>query len=1233
MTDSSGYRAAFGFALVAMLLAPPALAQVGVTTDIITGTVTYPDSAPIPDVLIEALSLETQITRTTRTDSRGRFSILFPDGGGQYRMSARKVGLMPYQATLVRYADEDRLVWNVRLSAHAVVMTPIEVQARLAPVRVPDRPSPGSTERVLTPAVVQSLPIDPDDLNVLATLVPGVVGLEGTDSSAAAFSVAGQRGDANALTLDGMTFGSGQVPQEGLRATRIITSTYDVSRGRFSGGLIAGVSRSGTNNRQGSLNYSLRDDDLSVRAERASAFTAGFSQHRVSGGIGGPIVSNRLFAYVSAQGNLRADPLTSLSTATPADLERLGVSPDSVARFLDVADRIGAATDLGTGATRSNDNLAALARLDYLVSANHTLTLRGDWQSSRQDPTRVSWLGVTETGGVAGSRGGGVMASLASRIGLHIINEGRVYVTRSRQNADPLAYVPQGRVQVASVLPDGSVGQRTLQLGGNAGMPSTLHASMIQLANDLSWLPGRGAHRFKFGGELTVQRPSSVRGSNRLGTYTYQSIDALESGTPASFRRTLVPAERASHAIEFAAYAGDAWRVSSALQLTYGLRLEHSSFRRAPLYNAALDSALGFRTDRLPSEWYVGPRVGFTWTAGGGQGRPPAWIVRGGAGSFRSPLPLGLVTLTQTATGLANAETEFTCIGPAVPAPDWNAFAENMASIPDDCLAAPGGAGVPRADRTPTATVFHDAFGAPKAWRASLGAQRALSTLLRLSVDAAYARGTSQYGFSDVNLDTDPDFRLQAERNRAVYVPTAAIVPASGAMRLADSRIDPGFGQVLQIGSDLASDTKQLTVSLSGFTRGGIRVQTSYTWSHARDQSSTSVAFGGRGGSGGGTGGLGSATTGGNPNRREWSRSSYERRHAFLATVGYPFGTGLEVTAIARVSSGTPYTPMVGADINGDGSRNDRAFVFAPSAGGVDPVADGMARLLAVTSGGARACLMRQVGAIARRNSCVGPWQSAFDLQVNARPRFLRLAGRLTVSAVTVNLLRGIDELLHGAQGAKGWGGRARPDETLLVVEGFDPVARMFRYAVNERFGATGATATAVRAPFQIGIQLRFSFGPDRQRDTIDRLRGGARGLGGGRGFAGVAGLVRAPDEFLERFESLLPNPAAIALAFRDTLHLTDPQVASLESIRDSLVAANDSLATELKAEIDAYGTNREPRGLLALIQPKLQEARINLRRSVAAVRAVLTPEQWALLPEGIREIGVQAGRPRRPGN
>ena len=1226
----SAPRWSFGLGVLCLLSAAgTAGAQIGSGTDIVTGRITTPDGLPVARVEVEAYSLETQITRRTRTDQNGRFTILFTDGGGQYQMTARGIGFAPAQEILLRHADEDRLLWNPQLTAGAVTMEPITVRARPAPPpgQGLERPTPGSVERPLNPELIARLPIDAADLNLLATLVPGVVGVDATDSSAAAFSVAGLAPDANAVTLDGLIFGSGAIPQDGLRQTRVVTSTYDVARGQFSGGLIAATTRSGSNVLQGSSQYTLRDDDLSVTGEESSAYTQGFTQHQLSAGLGGPILRDRLFVFGSGQARLRADAQQTLLTASTDDYLRLGVHPDSVARFLAILDSLGVPQIVAPDGGRSSDNLSGMVRLDFLASNAHTVTLRGDWRGNATDPARLGPLAMPDAGGTYATKGGGGMLAVSSRFGMRMLNDARVYVQRDQQDGDPFLFMPQGRVQVASSLEDSSTGVATLVFGGNPGLPTRARTTRIEAGDEASWLTG-GGHRPKLGGLLVSLRRTDTPGGNQFGTFTYNSLEALETDRGASFRRTLGVPDRTWQQYEWAAYAGDVWQASPRFQVTYGARLEGGRFAGAPAYNPAVDSVFGRRTDALPTEWRLSPRAGFTLSLGGAAARgrltsPPSLIVRGGAGEFRSPTPASLVTQAYTATGLDATAEEISCIGLTVPPADWSGFTADPGTVPDACL------GVGPITQAPvrTVTLFGPAFSAARAWRASLGFQKSLTALFRLNLDGNYTRGVSQAGYRDLNLDTVPAFRLSAEGDRPVYVGLTDIAPTTGAVRFTGSRIDDAFGHVVEIHSDLASEAWQATLGMGGILGRGIQAQTAYTYQYARDQGSTARLGGGGGGGGGGS-------TAGNPNVPEWARSSFERRHQFLLTLTYPFGTSLEVTSIARLTSGTPYAPLVGSDMNGDGSRNDRAYLFPAGSG---PEGDAIAALLARASDGVRECLAGRLGTVPEHNACTGPWQGSLDFQINWRPSFFGLNRRLALSLVTVNFLRGVDELLHGTDGAKGWGINARPDPTLLYVTGFNPVTQRYAYQVNERFGATGGSATAFRPPFQIGFQARVTLGPDRRRDALDAMRGrggggGGMGPGGGAGPGGGFGLRGgAPGDLLARMDSLLPNTPALVLAYRDSLKLSGEQIGRLESAREAFAARQAARAERLQTMIAELGANPDPAQLLPVVRPLIEEARADVVAVHAEARGVLTDVQWAWLPETVRVLPPVVRRPVPP--
>src|SRR5207247_5823250 len=125
------------------------------------------------------------------------------------------------------------------------------------------------------------------------------------------------------------------------------------------------------------------------------------------------------------------------------------------------------------------------------------------------------------------------------------------------------------------------------------------------------------------------------------------------------------------------------------------------------------------RTDRIPSELHVSPRVGFTWALGGGSGGggPQTTFLRGGVGDFRSLTPTSLYAAALGAPGLANAETQLICVGSAVPIPDWSQYAQDPSTIPAQCAdTAAALSVVPR----PNVTAFAPDFTAPRARRASL---------------------------------------------------------------------------------------------------------------------------------------------------------------------------------------------------------------------------------------------------------------------------------------------------------------------------------------------------------------------------------------------------------------------------------------------------------------------------------------------------------------------------------
>src|SRR5437899_5248978 len=205
---------------------------------------------------------------------------------------------------------------------------------------------------------------------------------------------------------------------------------------------------------------------------------------------------------------------------------------------------------------------------------------------------------------------------------------------------------------------------------------------------------------------------------------------------------------------------------------------------------------------------------------------------------------------------------------------------------------------------------------------------------------------------------------------------------------------------------------------------------------------------------------------------------------------------------------------------------------------------------------------------------------------------------------LTVNLLAGLDEWVHGASHLHGWGYATAPDPVLLYARAFDPATNRFRYDVNGRFGTTASASSGVTVPFQIAVQGHLAIGPLRLR---------ARPNPGARPGLGADGPV--PQDVGARFAELLANPVVVILGLRDSLGFSSEQVARLQVVSDSLDAGNRPIADSLQVEAQRACDGVDPTALLRRFGPKLTEGQENIRRALERARAILTAEQWSKLP------------------
>lgn len=1207
-------RPLIAMGLAAAMLAAPMSTRAQDQTDVLTGRITDDTGRPVAQAEVEVVSLLTEIVRRTFTDLDGKYVLLFPDGGGQYQMTVRAIGLEERTFLVSREGVEEVLITQVSLAVEGVELQGFDVNARRLP---PGSGNAGTRAIVLPQRLLDRLPLPDFDPALLAALSPNVILTAGdTASDLSAFSVAGQRDALNQITLDGGSLtsvlgqgGAGNLPEEGVRATRVVTSTYDVSRGQFSGGLIAMTSARGVNRTGGSTSYNLQDPSL---ASGNGAFLGGgTSQHRVSGGVGGPIVPNKLFYNVSFSGQRRSDAMFALVPENQLDVLPLGANPDSIARFLSIlGSGYGIGLDGQTGPyDRIGDGLNVMGRFDLEWSERHSVMLRLNGSASGQDNGMVSPTELIQNGGEMTSGGYGVQLGVTSRLGGAWINQLRATINGGNTERSPFVTMPEGRVELGSVVGDpatsggfrgrgaGGVGFSTLVFGGDGSTPSFSEERTVEFSDELSLLLGF-THRLKVGGLFKSTSYAQESGANTLGRFIFPSLAALEAQQPASFTRTLAPQRSGASTRAGALYVGDTWRPSDPFQVTLGVRGEWTTFRTNALRDPGIEAAFGRRTDVLPSDWHMSPRIGFSYRLS--ERGTPLRQITGGIGDFRGQAPL---TLFGGTLGNLSAQARLQCIGAAVPTPDWDLYRQDLASVPDACV---GGVQTLEALSSPSVDLISPDFSAPRSWRATLGYQAQVGGRFTASAELMYTRGVSLYGVRDLNLDTSGATALAGEGGRLFFGDPATIVASTGEVSLGSSRIDPSFGHVFETYSGQESSTTQATLSFGGLVRNGTILQANYTLTRSTDESSFS--------SGRPSQGFSQTTTGGNPNLTAWAPSDFERRHALTAYVVHPMANWIDLSLIGRLNSGAPFTPMVARDVNGDGARNDAAFIFDPATTADATIAASMTTVLQNVPDRIRDCLQRQLGKLAQRNSCREGWQGSLDVSATLRPDlpWLAIGQRLSVQVDVQNALAGLDHLIHSDQDLRGWGVTNRSDRTLLRPVGYDALEERFAYSVNERFGQS------------VGGGGRRGFGGG---GGFGGMRGGGGlpggGLGGRLGGIGRRGGLQGPDGAIDvetLVQRVLANPVAVLLELADTLGLSEAQIARIEDISADLEGRIAATIVQVQERLEAAGGEPQAQvGVLREVQPLLQEGREAIGDAMERIEDVLTNEQWDRVPEALK--------------
>jgi Carboxypeptidase regulatory-like domain len=321
-----GRRAILGFAAF-VFLTQWVVAQ---ATSQLNGSVTDPTGASVAGANITLTETATGFQRKTTSNVSGLYQFVEVPPGS-YKLEASGAGFVPFVATNVTLVVKTPSTMNIKFRVEGGT-TEVNVEGEAALINRTD----ASLGNVIENAQISELPIADRNVTYLLSLQPGVAFL-GTqinqDTDTRSGAVNGVRSDQSNVTLDGIGVNDQNngyaftsvlnAPPDSVEEFRVTTANSNADTGYSSGGQVALVTKSGTNNFHGSAYLYNRNTIFSANDPflKNSQLTSGQSNtapkllRNVFGvTAGGPIVKNRLFFFANYEGRRDAEGSSTLRT-------------------------------------------------------------------------------------------------------------------------------------------------------------------------------------------------------------------------------------------------------------------------------------------------------------------------------------------------------------------------------------------------------------------------------------------------------------------------------------------------------------------------------------------------------------------------------------------------------------------------------------------------------------------------------------------------------------------------------------------------------------------------------------------------------------------------------------------------------------------------------------------------------------------------------------------------------
>ncbi|WP_114940509.1 TonB-dependent receptor [Mucilaginibacter endophyticus] len=918
------------------------LAQ-GVTTASINGTVTDAKGV-IPGATVSIVHIPTGTVYSTVTRADGRYNIPNLRVGGPYTFKVTFIGYANYvQEGINLSIGQDQRI-SAQLADNTTSLK--EVTVRGAAGKVINSSRTGARETI-SRQQIENLPTIARSLSDFTKLTPSANGL----------SFGGRSSTFNNITVDGALFNNsfglsgtlgGQtssqpISLDAIDQIQVDIAPYDVRQGNFTGAGVNTVVKSGTNQVKGTAYYYARGSKLQgYHVGPTNLNVTDVNYHTDGVAVGGPIIKNKLFLFVSGEQERITQPPSSVYVAGGAGASGANVSQVQASTLDAIKQKLatfGYDPGVYQGYNYRTSSNKLTAKIDWNIDKNNTLSAKYFYLKSFKDQP-ASNSGITNGGvGYGTTRAPGVntlpfygsgytinnnfnigIVELDTRFSNKISNKFTVGYSALRDFRNFLG---------SSAIPMVDIGNGTSDANGNvvtaANATATsfgselytagnlLNTNIFQFSDDLTIFSGK--HEITIGTSNQIQSYTNGFAPDYNGLYTYNSASDFINGLPAqayTLRYSAVgndfPFAKIKASI-YSAYVQDKVHVTDNFRLTYGLRADYDVFPTTLAANsnaAALTFQGGTHVDvsKLPkNRVQLSPRVGFNWDVNGDQSTQ----VRGGSGLFTGSVPFVWISNQASNNGLLFGSYTITKANATPANAGQLIFDPNVnKNRPTNAVAA----------TSYELDVADPNLKYPKIWRTNLAIDQKLPGGIIGTIEGAYTKDIR--AIYHQNLVLSDGYSTFAGPEGQIRYDSRNTTPAAAAA----TAQNPGITGLYYMKNTSKGFSYFITGQLQKSFTNGFAASFAYTYTKSKDVND-----------GGSTASTIWSTryVAGNPNADNISNSSYVQPNRIIATVSYrkQYAKNLATTVglVFEAANSGAISYITANDPNNDGATNDLMYI------------------------------------------------------------------------------------------------------------------------------------------------------------------------------------------------------------------------------------------------------------------------------------------------------------------